>query len=289
MHGGGEQQRRDRRQVGVGVAVGQHDERRADRDRRRHLGADLLQPRRHRDTAAAYRVEPADPRGLEAGQVAVVVDVQDLGQLVVVDHRERQHDLAARGRRADEQVLLRPDQRAERGDELLADRVERRVGDLGEQLGEVVEEQPRPVGEHGDRGVGAHRADRLGAGAGHRRDQDPQLLLGVAEGLLAAYDRLVGVTTCSRSGRSSRCSSPACSQSSYGCAAASAALTSSSSTIRPRRCRRGTSGPAAAGPCARRSPGRCRARRPRWPGRPGRRRSPRTGRGAGRCGRARRR
>ena len=58
--------------------------------------------------------------------------------------------------------------RGQRGDQLLADGVQRRVGDLGEQLGEVVEEQPRPVRQHRHRGVGAHRADRLGAGAGHR-------------------------------------------------------------------------------------------------------------------------
>ena len=47
--------------------------------------------------------------------------------------------------------------------------------------------------ERRDRGVGAHRAERLGAGVGHRGEQDPQLLLGVAEDLLAAGDRRVGV------------------------------------------------------------------------------------------------
>ena len=49
--------------------------------------------------AAAVDVEVAgDPDGGEAGQVAVVVDVQDLGELVVVDDRERQEHLPA-GRR----------------------------------------------------------------------------------------------------------------------------------------------------------------------------------------------
>ena len=119
--------------------------------------------------------------------------MQDLGQVVVVDHGERQHDLAARGRRAHEQVVLGPDQGAERRDQLLADRVQRGVGHLGEELGEVVEHQPWPVRQRGDRAVGSHRADRLGPGAGHGGDQHPQLLLGVAEGLLPAYDGLVGV------------------------------------------------------------------------------------------------
>ena len=57
------------------------------------------------------------------------------------------------------------DRAVERGDELFADRVERRVGDLGEELAEVVEEQPRLLGERGDRRVGAHRADAARAPA----------------------------------------------------------------------------------------------------------------------------
>ena len=44
VHGGGEQQRRDRREVAVGVAVGEHDEAGAVADRGRHLGEDLVQP-----------------------------------------------------------------------------------------------------------------------------------------------------------------------------------------------------------------------------------------------------
>ncbi len=139
----------------------------------------------------ADAVEPADRGGLEAGQVAVLVDVDDLGQLVVVDDRERQHELAARRRPRLEQVVLGADGGAERRDQLLADGVERRVGDLREELLEVVEQQPRPVGQHRDRRVGAHRADRLGAGAGHRGEEDLQLLVRVAEHLLAAQHRLV--------------------------------------------------------------------------------------------------
>ena len=50
-----------------------------------------------------------------------------------------------------EQVALGADVARQRGDELLADRVERRVGHLREQLGEVVEQQPRPLDEHRDR------------------------------------------------------------------------------------------------------------------------------------------
>ena len=57
----------------------------------------------------------------------------------------------------------------------------RRVGHLGEELGEVVVQQARAVREHGDGGVRAHGADRLGPGAGHRTEDHPQLLGRVAE------------------------------------------------------------------------------------------------------------
>jgi hypothetical protein len=92
-----------------------------------------------------------------------------------------------------EQVLLHPDRARHGGDELLADGVQRRVGDLREQLDEVVVEQPGASGQRRRRGVGAHGPQRLRAGGRHRREHDPQLLLGVPEGLLAAHDRLVGV------------------------------------------------------------------------------------------------
>ena len=148
---------------------------------------------RQRGAAALDLVEAAGDVGDEAGHVAVTVDVADLGQVVVGDDRERQHDLATRRGRRLEQVGLRADGAAERGDQLFADRVERRVGDLGEQLREVVEQQPRLVAQGGDGRVGAHRAERLATGVGHRGEQDAQLLLGVAEDLLATRHRGVRV------------------------------------------------------------------------------------------------
>ena len=46
-----------------------------------------------RRAAAVTSKRPGIDGDREARQVAVVVDVQDLGELVVVDDRERQHDL----------------------------------------------------------------------------------------------------------------------------------------------------------------------------------------------------
>ena len=255
MHRPGQQQRRDRDSAGPGGrppdpplwgdsrpprppwgaippvdipgAVGQDDEAGAGLDRGRDLGADRREPGAQALAAAARVVAAVHHVGGEPGQVALVVDVHDLGQVVVADHRVGQHDLAAGGRHRLEQVLLRPGDRAERGDQLFPDRVERRVGHLGEQLGEVVEHQPRPVGKHRHRRVRAHRPDRLGTGPRHRGQDDPQFLLGVPVHPLQRHQlgpsidpsRSGGYSTrncrrISRSGRSSRWIRPACSQSS---------------------------------------------------------------------------
>ena len=89
-----------------------------------------------------------------------------------------------------EQVRLGADAGPDRHHDRLADRVDRRVRHLGEQLLEVGEERRRLVGEDRERDVVAHRADRLLALGRHRREQDPQVLLRVAERELAGAQRL---------------------------------------------------------------------------------------------------
>jgi hypothetical protein len=186
VDGGGQQERRDRREVGGRVAVGEHEDAHAVLDGLRDVAADLDQAVLEAAGAVADLVEPGDAHGLEAGHVAVVVDVEDLGELVVVEDRAAQLDLAARVGAGFEDVALGADRGAERGHELLADGVERRVGDLREQLREVVVEQLGALGEARDGRVGAHRDHRLGAAGRHGRQDEPELLVGVAEGQLAA-------------------------------------------------------------------------------------------------------
>ena len=125
------------------------------------------------------------------GAEARVVDVAELRQLVVVDDRVLDLDLPARLGPRIEEVAFRPDRRLHRGHQFLADGVERRVGDLREHLLEVVVEQARPIRQHGQRRVGAHRAERLLAVGGHRAEQQPQIFVRVAEELLPLDDRLV--------------------------------------------------------------------------------------------------
>ena len=151
MHSGEHEQRRDRRVVLVGVAVGEHDELGAVRNRLVHLLAHLRQALLHGLRALVNAVETLDGGGQLA--TGLRIDVLDLREFVIVDDREIENDLLCvlRGRR--QQVALRAKPKLHRRDNLLADGVERRVGDLRELLGEVVEEQPRTLRENRNRRV----------------------------------------------------------------------------------------------------------------------------------------
>ncbi len=152
------------------------------------------------DSSAMAASMPAAPAS--AGQV--VSSVSDLKWLADLGDRadlfqigvgqDRLMDFEALGlRRAFEveQVRPRADDRDEAHHQFLADRVDRRVGHLREVLLEIGEEQLRPIGQRRDRRVVAHGADRFFAGRRHRRHQDFEVFLGVAEHLLAIEQRQV--------------------------------------------------------------------------------------------------
>ena len=86
-------------------------------------------------------------------------------------------------------IGLRADVRHERHHELLADRIDRRIRHLREQLLEVLEQQLRAVGQHRQRRIGPHGRDRFFAGHDHRRDDHLELFDRVAESLLPLADR----------------------------------------------------------------------------------------------------
>lgn len=92
-----------------------------------------------------------------------------------------------------QQVRLGADGGFERGDDLLTLPVQRRVGDLRELLGEVVEQHAAAAGKRRHRRIVTHGTERFLAGVGHRREQELQILFGVAEGALTALDGLAGV------------------------------------------------------------------------------------------------
>ncbi len=187
MHRRREQQRRDRRLALVAVAVGEDHDVGAVGDGRADLGPNALD-RVAQAVAAPLHLEQAlDRDRLEAQLGRVLVDVAQLGQLVVVDHRVRHDDLVARPGGGLEQVALGTDRRRQARDQRLEVRVERWVRHLREELLEVVVELAGQVREHRQRGVGAHRPERLDRVLRHRRHDDPQVLLRVAEHSLLVH------------------------------------------------------------------------------------------------------
>ncbi len=88
-----------------------------------------------------------------------------------------------------QQVGSRSDQRYQRHHQLFPDGVDGRIGDLSEILLEVVEQRLGLVGQHRQGVVRTHGADTFLAGEGHGGEQEFQVFLGVAEGLLAVQQR----------------------------------------------------------------------------------------------------
>ncbi len=194
VHGGGGEQRRDRDALGRDLAIGEDDDvgRVVLAHRVLGVGAKLGEGRLHALRAPFGRV--AHGQDL-AAEMALGEGVRAAQLLHVLEGEDRLVDLQAHGRLGRpgrEQVRARADEGHERHDELLADRVDRRVGHLREELAEVRVERLGPVRQHRERRVVAHGADGLLARDRHRRHQHLQVFLRVAEGLLAV-EELVGV------------------------------------------------------------------------------------------------
>ena len=235
MHGGGREQRGDRDAVGAGGAVGQDDDVLARAHGRFGALAELVERLAHAGGAVVGAIGDVERDGAEL-IVGDVADAADALQILVGEDRMRRLEpLLLRGAFEVEQVRPRPDEGHERHDQLLADRVDRRVGHLREVLLEIGVQQLRPVGQRRDRRVGAHGADGLLADLRHRRHQELGALLRVAEGLLAIEQAHIGA-------RLRRAARPAAHARGSGCGraiadrdarAASSALISSSETMRP--------------------------------------------------------
>ena len=87
-------------------------------------------------------------------------------------------------RRFFENVAVVSDVGHERHDEFFANRVDRRIRDLGEELVEAVEKRTALMGAARESGVVAHRSDRFFAVAGHRFEDEIDILLRIVEALL---------------------------------------------------------------------------------------------------------
>ena len=191
MHRRAGEQRRHRNVVRPGAAVRQDDD--VDAFAHGGLGADAERVERLLQAGGAVLGRPGAVEGARFEMaVADLGDGADLFEIRVREDRlARLQALEPRRAFEIEQVRPGPDDRDQAHDQLLADRIDRRVGDLGEVLLEISEEQLGLVGQRRDRRVVAHGADGFLALAPHRRHQDAQVFLGVAEGLLAIEQRKI--------------------------------------------------------------------------------------------------
>ena len=195
VHRGKRQHRRQGDVLAVDLAVADDEDVVAAPDRVDALGAHRGELGLDAFGAPGERIGDVELVALELGRGATL----DLAQpRHVGEVEDRLRDLEPH-RRVDgvdvEQVGLRADERHQRHHDRLADRIDRRVRDLREQLLEVVVERLVLVGEHGEGRIVAHRADAFLAGLGHRAHQELDVFLGVAEGLLPVEQAFARTST----------------------------------------------------------------------------------------------
>ena len=181
VDGAAGEQRRHRDAVGSGRPVGEGDEGAAVVDRLLGFPAKAVE-RVAEPRGALFE----GPGGVErAAGEARVPGAGQRRELPVAQDRMGQPDAQAVVGGRLEQVALGADRAVDRHDDLLADRVDRRVRDLGEELLEVVVDRAVLVGEEGEGGVVAHRADRIALLLDQGPQHEAHRLAGVAEGLEA--------------------------------------------------------------------------------------------------------
>ena len=125
------------------------------------------------------------PEGGEGGRFVLATDLADGIQLLIEEDRGIQRDLRGVLGSLGKEIAPPTERGEERHDQALADRVDRGIGDLREELAEIGVEEARAQGEDGKRRVVSHRADGLGAILDHRLEDHVELLARVAEGDLA--------------------------------------------------------------------------------------------------------
>ena len=120
-------------------------------------------------------------------------DVPERGHLLGQQHRVLQTEHPGVARPLEQRRAAAAEVHAERHHHRLAQRIDRRVGHLREALPEVRVEALRHRRERRDRRVVAHAPHRVGAGAAHRLEHEPQVLEAVAEAPLCPDERLARV------------------------------------------------------------------------------------------------
>ena len=146
-----------------GSAVAQHHDVHAIADRGLNVLGKLLERGLQRALARIAAVHGTEATSLKAH----AVDGADAVELFLVEQRALQaHQLAGRTGVLEQVAVVAQVERG-RSHHMLAQGVDRRVRDLGEQLIEVVKERARLLGQAGQRRIDAHRSERGLALLGH--------------------------------------------------------------------------------------------------------------------------
>ncbi len=182
MHGRGREQRRNWHALGGDRAVGEDQDIVAREHRLRRPAAEPVECGCH--AIGTLRGRPGSVQRIGTESTDQGLDPVNLFEIAIGQNGLRDFEPVMRAGLVTQEVRPRSDHRDQRHHQLLADRVDRRVGDLREILLEVIVEQLGLARQRGDRRVGAHRADRIVGVARHRLEEELDVLLGVAESLL---------------------------------------------------------------------------------------------------------
>ena len=179
---GHRQQAGDRGVGWIDAAIGNDEQRIAGIYGKRSARAKVVE----RVLQTGLAVGSAEQCGQCGGQQVARRNTAQLFQIAIGQNGMRQLERVAVFRRLIEDVALRADVADQRHHQLFANGIDGRIGDLREELLEVVEERLGAIGQAGQRHVGSHGADRLFARGAHGREQDAQIFFAVAAGALAA-------------------------------------------------------------------------------------------------------
>ena len=174
----GRQQRVHGHGAALGVAVAEQQDFDARTRRRLGLGAEAAQ-RTFEGFGLGVEVQMQQAVGIgEARQR------QQLPQLALREHRRVQQHVVHVVRAVEKDVALAADLRGQRHDRAFAQRIDRRIGDLGEGLAEAVVERPYALADRRHRHIVAHRTDALLLGLGQWPQHRFLFLAGELEQLL---------------------------------------------------------------------------------------------------------
>ncbi len=139
--------------------------------------------------AVQCRLEPGHPFGPRIGDVdrprfpAAVIEMPQRRQLAIGEDRMLDGQAMALLFGRFEKVAFRTDIALQRHDDLFADRIDRRIGHLREQLPEIVVQHPRLIAQTFERRVVPHRAERIFFLVQQRDEHEAHRFGRIAEGL----------------------------------------------------------------------------------------------------------